>query len=263
MGEDTHAEAIHHVVEDPTLRDRAVVEVERLGNSLEGEALLGLGRHGVEQEAQRRLDVLAVDATVLLVAGAAAVIDDAVEHQRRRAAAGLHPGWCLDPLQVRGAEVELPKRVAALGLEPHRGGRSGKPGLVVAQASHVAIDGRLLEQARGGLDIPVGSVDPVALEQLDRSGRREVPTLAVRGPQLQGGDDLAVALEGRCRHGAWDTLVGTVRRLGMSPALERAVERRAGDAIKLGGGRDQPGPFGIAWRQPLQPPAQGQHRLGR
>src|SRR3954470_13158202 len=41
-------------------------------------------------------------------------------------------------------------------------------------------------------------LDAVPLEQLDGAPGREVPALAVRGPQLQGGDDLAVALEG-CR----------------------------------------------------------------
>ena len=128
-------------MEDPALRDRTIVEVEGLGDALESKALLGLGRHGIEQETQCRLDILAIDAAILLVADAAAVIDDAVEHECRRATAGLHPGRCLDLLQVRGAEVELPESVAAQGLEPDCGGGPAHPLLVVTPAQKMAIDG--------------------------------------------------------------------------------------------------------------------------
>ena len=120
---DPHAEMLHHAMEDPALRDRTVVEVEGLGDALEGKALLGFGRHGVEQEAQRRLDVFAVDAAIFLVADAAAVIDDAVEHERRRATAGLHPGRCLDLLQVGGEGRIARRRCLGLQAGPAAGGR--------------------------------------------------------------------------------------------------------------------------------------------
>jgi hypothetical protein len=54
-----------------------------------------------EQEAQRRLDILPVDAAVFLTGNAGAVIDDAVEHQRRRATSGLEPERRCDLLEVR------------------------------------------------------------------------------------------------------------------------------------------------------------------
>ena len=59
------------------------------------------------------------------------------------------------------------------------------------------------------------------------------------------------------------TAVGAMRHLGTTLASERPVERRAVQAVELDGARDEPGPLEITRGQPLQPPAQGQHRLGR
>ena len=73
------------------LRDRAVVQIEHHRNALQHQAGLVLGRHGVEQEAQRGSDILAIDAAIFLIGDTAAVIDDAEQHQSRRAPAGLHP----------------------------------------------------------------------------------------------------------------------------------------------------------------------------
>ena len=263
VGANLHPEMLHHVVEDPALRDRAVVEVERLGDALEGEALLGLGRHGVEQEAQRRLDILAVDTAILLVADAAAVIDDAVEHERRRTTPRLHPGWCLDLLQVRGAEVELPERVAAQGLEPDRHGRSAHPLLVVTPAQEVAIDGGTPQQPGRRSHVPVGGLDPVLLEQGDGVPGREVPALAVRRPQLQGGDDLAVALQGGERERTRPTTIGPMQRTRAPLFAQLAVQGCTGDAVEPGGVGQKPGAFRITRRQLLQPPAERHHRLGR
>src|SRR4051795_7682833 len=110
-----------------------------------------------------------------------------------------------------------------------------------------------LSMPRGARTSPVRGLDPVFLEQGDGAPGREVPALAVGRANLEGGDDLAVALERRHRHGTRDTLVDTLRRSGAKLALERTVERRAGDAVKLGNARDQSGPLGIERRKLLQP----------
>ena len=91
------AEAFHHALEHRRFRDRPVVEIERGRNALERIAsspVRRLGRHGVEQEAERRLDVLAVDAAIFLVGDARTVIDHGEQHQGRRAgrSASIHGG---------------------------------------------------------------------------------------------------------------------------------------------------------------------------
>src|SRR3954451_9503780 len=99
----------------------------------------------------------------------------------------------------RWYQLELPERVAVLGLEPDRGRRPGELALNEAPPAQVAVDRGALEPADRGPHDPVRRLDAVPLEQLDGAPGREVRALAVRGPQLQGGDDLAVALEGRRR----------------------------------------------------------------
>jgi hypothetical protein len=238
------------------------VEVERLGDALEPETGFGLGRHGGEQEAERRLHVLAVDAAVLLVAEAAAVIDDAVEHQHRRTAAGVDPARRLDLLEVRRAEVELPERVAVAGLEPHRGRRPGEPIVVEPPERQVAVDGRALEPARGRLHEALRRLDAVPLEQLDGARGREPAPLAVLRPDLERGDELAVALQRPHGHGPRLPPVGTVRRPRATMLAELAVERGAADAVELGRRGHQPAALGIPRRQPVEPPPEVDEHLG-
>src|SRR3954463_12705988 len=89
---------------------------------------------------------LPASAPVFLVAEAAPVIGDAVEHEGRRAPAGLDPARGFDLLEIGRAEVELPERVAVARLEPHRRRRPGKPVVVKSPERQVTVDGRALEQ---------------------------------------------------------------------------------------------------------------------
>jgi hypothetical protein len=106
------AQALHHALEHARFRDRAVVEIKSCRNALQWIGAVGLGRHRGEEEAQRRLHVLAMDAMILEVGEARAVIDDREQHERRRRAA-----LCVDParrrqlLQIAWTEVEVPEVV--------------------------------------------------------------------------------------------------------------------------------------------------------
>jgi hypothetical protein len=99
--DDLDAKALHHASENCRLRDWSVVEVDRERDALERISIIRFGRHGIEQEAQRRLGVFAIDAAVLLVGDAGAVIDDGEQHQGRRALpVCVEPRRCLQLLQV-------------------------------------------------------------------------------------------------------------------------------------------------------------------
>src|SRR5208283_2851848 len=67
----------HHPTERAGLRDRAIVQIEHRRDALENQAWLIFRSHRVEQETQRRSDVLAINATIFLIGDATAVIDDA------------------------------------------------------------------------------------------------------------------------------------------------------------------------------------------
>jgi hypothetical protein len=140
---DPDAKTGHDVLEDPAAGDRAVVHIDRLGDALERHLVFRLWRHGVEEEAQRGLCVLAIDAAVFLVGRAAPVIDDAEQHERGIAATGCGPKWLLHLLQVGGTHVELPQLVGSSRLKPHGRRRTGDPLVVDPQSPEVAVDGRL------------------------------------------------------------------------------------------------------------------------
>ena len=57
-----------------------VVHVDGERSAMQRQPLIGLWRHGVEQELQRRFGLFAVGATILLVGRTAAIIDDAEHH---------------------------------------------------------------------------------------------------------------------------------------------------------------------------------------
>jgi hypothetical protein len=79
------AQVAHHLLENVALADRTLIQVNHFRNALKREAIDLLWRHRVEQETQGGFHILAIDTSVLLVSHAAAVIDHAEEHQRRRA----------------------------------------------------------------------------------------------------------------------------------------------------------------------------------
>jgi hypothetical protein len=91
MRHEPHTKAVQHTLENVALCDWSVIAMDRFRDTLEYGAEIGLGRHRVEQEAQRCLDILVIDAVIFLVGNTGAVINKAVKHQGRRAAAGLDP----------------------------------------------------------------------------------------------------------------------------------------------------------------------------
>ena len=101
MGVHLDPEMRHYPAEDARFGDRAVVEIEHFGDALQHQAGFVLGGHGIEQKAQCRRDVLTIDAAVFLIGHAAAVVDGAEQHQRRRAAAFLNPQRRRQLLQIR------------------------------------------------------------------------------------------------------------------------------------------------------------------
>src|SRR5689334_20621828 len=77
VGYDLNAEAFHHALEHRRLRDRSVVEMDRVRDTMESVAFTllsgDLERHGVEQKTQRRLSVFAVDTAVFLISDAGTI----------------------------------------------------------------------------------------------------------------------------------------------------------------------------------------------
>jgi hypothetical protein len=138
-----------------------------------------LGRHGVKQEAQRRLDILAVDATVFLIGDTRAVIDNGEQHQDRRTLpVCIDPGRCLQVLQIGRAHVEVPQRIRALGLEVHGRRLACHPLVIVAEAPQVAIDSRGGQLAWCQLVEAIRRVDAVLDQQLQGARRRQMATLS-------------------------------------------------------------------------------------
>ena len=262
------AQAFHHALEHRRLRHRPVVEVERGRDALErvALALLGrrLGRHGVEQEAQRRLHVLAVHAAIFLIGDTRAVIHDGEQHQGGCALpVRVDPGRRLELLQVRGAHVEVPQRVRLLGLEADRGRLARHPLVVVAEALQVPVEGGCSQPARRELLEAVRGVHAVLHQQLQGPHRRKVAALLVGGPDLHGGDDLAPALDLGCRHRPWAAPVRPVRVPGTPVAAQQAIQRGAAHRVELRRGRHHRHTLGMARRQRRQAPPQGRKRLNR
>ena len=194
VGAHLHPELRHHPPKDARLRDRAVVEVEHPRDALQHQARLVLGRHRVEQEAQRGGDVLAVNAAVLLINDTAAVIDGAEQHQGRLPAASLDPERRRHLLEVRRRQVELPALVDVLGLEPLRRRRPAHALVVQPPRAQVSVHRGAGQQPGRRPDQAVRRLDPVLDQQLDGADGREMPVLPVGGAQLHGRDQLAEPL---------------------------------------------------------------------
>ncbi len=100
----------------------------------------------------------AVNAAILVIDDARAVIDGREQHQRRFAAAWLNPERGLDLFQVGRAHVEVPELVGALGLETHRGNRAHHARMVETGGAQDAID--RLSRPAGARTRPSGVSTP-------------------------------------------------------------------------------------------------------
>ncbi len=135
VGQHSHAKAAHHGLKHLRAADGAVVHVDRGRDALERQLGLGFRGHGVEQEAQRGLGVLTIDAAVFVIDDAGAVIDRREQHQGRLATALLDPERRLNPLEVGRAHIEVPQLIGALGLESDRCDRTGHTRMVQARSA--------------------------------------------------------------------------------------------------------------------------------
>ena len=266
--QDLDAEAFHHALEHRRLRDRPVVETDRGRNALEWVPFVArlrlLGRHGVEQEAERRLDILAIDAAVFLVGDARAIIHDREQHQGGRTLPiRVDPGRRLQVLQVRRAHVEVPQCIRALRLEAHGRRLAYHPLVIVAEAPQVAVDRRGRQLAGRQLLEAIRRLDAVLDQQLQGAHRRQVTAFLVGGPHLHGGDDLAPALDLVRRHRAWTATIGAVRILRPAVAAQQAVQRGPADRVQLRRGRHQGAALGMPRRQRQETTTQGRKRFGR
>jgi Glutathione-dependent formaldehyde-activating enzyme len=76
--------------------------------------------------------------------------------------AGCHPRapkTVFEVFQIRWTHIELPAIVAMFGLESHGGRLTAQTRPVIPPLLQVAIDGRLIEHAFGGLHMTVGRSD--------------------------------------------------------------------------------------------------------
>src|SRR3954463_7755822 len=99
----------------------------------------GLGAMALNRK-RSRFNVFTVDAAILLVGNARAIIHDAVEHQGGRAPAGITPERLRDVLEVGRAQIELPQFVGVSRLESHRRWPTCQSHVVIAPLAQVAID---------------------------------------------------------------------------------------------------------------------------
>lgn len=250
---------IHRIV----LRSSSL-EIERVRHAMEPRRLARLGRHGIEQEAQAALDVLAVNAAILLEGCAAAVVDDAEQHRHRRAATeGIDPAGLLDLLEVGMADVELPERVAVLRLKAHRGRCPRHVGVIVAPEREIPVHRRAVQNSGRRADLAVGRLDAVLLQQLDGARGGEMPALLVRRADLQRRDDLAEPLHLRLRHLARCSAIRPPLALGPEVPPERPVDGGARHAEEGRSALHQDVALGVARRQMIEAAAQVEEGFGR
>lgn len=226
-------EQAHNALEDGAVPHGASVHVKAQWPAAECQGLFGLRRHGVEQEPQGRLGVLAVGAVVFLIGHAAAVVDNTEEHQRRWPATLLiDPVGALDLLEVRRADVELPQGVAVFGLKTHRRRLAREPLPVQPPALEVAVDRGLGQHALRGPDEALRGIQSVVLEQADRFGRRQMATLLIGGADLDRSNQLAVTNQlGFWKHFGY-AAIPALCHVKLPAGAQPAVERTFGDAVE-------------------------------
>ena len=86
----------------------------------------------------------------------------------------------------------------------------------------------------GGAHQPLGCFDTVLLQELDRSLRRQMSALLIRGAEFQGGNQLTIAFQLRLREYARCATIRPMRGAWFGKSLECPVHGGRGDAIHLG-----------------------------
>jgi len=263
VGQPVDAQGLHHVLEYATLGHRPIVEIDHLGPALKWKFGLVLRRHRIEQKAQRRFRVFAVNAAVFEKAHAASVIDHALQHQGRFAFARVDPGRRFDVFQVGRRHVELPAIVAVLRLKAHGGRLPAQARLIQVPAREVFVHRAARQHTLRRAHQAMPGLDAILFQQLDGALGGQVPPCLVGGPEFEGGDQLAVALQLRFRHQAWRAVIATMRRARLEEVLQRPIHGAGGDAVQFGARlhlcRSLPAFAG----QAVQPLPQMQQRIGR
>ena len=113
-------QSVQPLVKPVTTRHGTVIGLEGGRAAPKGEARVRLGGHGVEQNLQRDLHRFPSSAVLCLVRHPTAIIAHAKPHAGGRPCACVDPGWRLDLLEIRGADITLPQLLAVLGWETHR-----------------------------------------------------------------------------------------------------------------------------------------------
>jgi hypothetical protein len=248
----------------PALGHRTAIHVKHSRNALERKVRhIGLGRHGIEQEPQRRFGILAIDAAVLLVTDPAAVIHHAEQHQGRRAAPRLDPERRFNLLEIGGGHVELPAGVAEFGLKTNRWRLANQAGLIQVPAAQVNVNGGLMEDTARNPNQAMWGFDAVVLQELDGAAGGEVTALLVSGPEFQGGDQLTVTFQFRRRQ---DPRLAAIDALGCMRSLEgmqRPVNGGGRNAIQMRDRGDLGRPLRTFRRQSIQSLPQLQERVER
>jgi hypothetical protein len=170
-----------------------------LRSSLKGIGGIGLRRHGVEQKAQRRFRVFAVDAAVFLISGAATVVDHAEQRQGGLAFGRVDPIGFVDMFEIRGRNVELPAVVAVFGLEADGRRLAGQAWLIKTPECQIAVHGGPRQQAFRNLHQAFGGLHAIVFQQLDGPPGGQVASIFVGGPEFEGGNQFAIAFQLRAR----------------------------------------------------------------
>ncbi len=175
----------------------------------------------------------------------------------------LDPERGFNLFEVGRAHVELPELIGSLCLEAYRCNRACDARVVEARSTQHAIDGCALQQTQRRAYQAIRCFDTVLLEQTDRARRREVAPFLVRGPDLEGGDDLGVPLHRGGGRRAGRAVIGAPHRFRPGQFAQRPIDRPDRHALRPGRTRDHLGSRGIARRQQCLPPAQIDQRLAR
>ena len=236
MGIPIDLQGLHDVLKDPALGHRPVVQVDHFWSALEWARWIGLGCHGIEQEAQRRFSILSIDAAVFQVVDAAAVIDNAEQHQGRHALGGVDPRWFFNMLEVRRRHVELPAVIAVFGLEPHGRRFACQVGVVQIPQRQVAVYRWWPEQALGRLYQAGLGFHAIAFQQLNCATGGEVSAVLVGGAQLERCDQITVTLHFRLWQDTRLTMVGAVHCVGFVKIAHGTVNRGGRNTVQAGEG---------------------------
>jgi hypothetical protein len=221
----------------------------RARDALQWIGAVGLERHRGEEEAQRRFHILAMDAMILEVGEARAVINDREQHERRRRAAlRVDPARRRQLLQVAWTEVEVPEVVGPLRLEPHGRGLPHHPRVIIAEPAHVTVEGGGGDPPFRQLLEPGRRLDPVLGQKLEHTCGRQAAAFLVGRARLQGGNDLAPALNLGRRHQPRPATIGPVRVTRATPLAQKPIQRRPRDSIEAAGRRHQGTTFAVSRR---------------